>query len=217
VIKDGGKVANIIPDYSKVQVWLRDKNIASVEEMIGRMRKAADGAALGTETRAKVTVLASVRDPISNGVLGKLMQKELERVGAPNFDENDQSFARALQKEVGVPQAGLATDVVPFGPGHGGTASSDIGEVSAAAPLAELTVVTRPLGTAAHHWAQTSCAAHPLGFKGMQVAAKVLGASLVDLLTDPGAVAQAKAEFAKATQGKPYVSPLSPDAKPQVL
>src|SRR5205814_5161259 len=73
VIKDGGKVANIIPDYAKVQVWLRDKNIASVDEMTGRMRKAADGAALGTETRAKVTVPASVRDPVSNAVLGKLV------------------------------------------------------------------------------------------------------------------------------------------------
>ena len=181
------------------------------------MRKAADGAALGTETRAKVTVLASVRDPITNTVLGKLMQRELERVGPPQFDDKDQAFAKALQKEVGTPQAGLATDVIPFGPGHGSTASSDIGEVSAAVPLAELTVAARPLGTASHHWSQTSCAAHPLGFKGMQVAAKVLGASLMDLLTDPKAVAQAKEEFAKSTQGKPYVSPLAADAKPQVF
>ena len=73
------------------------------------------------------------------------------------------------------------------------------------------------LGTASHHWSQTSCAAHPLGFKGMHVAAKVLGASLVDLLTDPQAVAQAKQEFARSTQGKPYVSPLAADAKPQVF
>jgi hypothetical protein len=51
----------------------------------------------------------------------------------------------------------------------------------------------------------------------MGVAAKVLGASLVDLLTDPKAVAAAKEEFAKSTQGKPYVSPLPQDAKPQVL
>jgi len=217
VIKDGGKAANIIPDYAKVQVWLRDKNIESVEEMIARMRKAAEGAALGTETKAKVTVLASVRDPIGNSLLGKVMQKELDRIGAPKFDEKDQAFAKALQKEVGVPQAGLATEVVPFGPGHGGTASSDIGEVSAAVPLAEINVATRPLGTAAHHWAQTSCAAHPLGLKGMEVAAKVLGASLADLLGDAKTVAEAKGEFAKATQGKPYVSPLSADAKPQVF
>ena len=138
-------------------------------------------------------------------------------MGAPKFDEKDQSFAKALQKELGVPQEGLATNLIPFGPGHGDTASSDIGEVSAVVPLAELRVAARPLGTAAHHWAQTSCAAHPLGFKGMEVAAKVLGASMVDLLTDPQTVAQAKQEFAKATQGKPYVSPLAADAKPQVF
>ncbi|MGZ6123673.1 MAG: amidohydrolase [Myxococcales bacterium] len=217
VIKDGGKVANIIPDYSKIQVWLRDRDIESVEEMIGRMRKAADGAALGTETRAKVTVLASVRDPVSNAALGRVLQKELERVGPPRFDDKDQAFAKALQKEVGAAQAGLATEVIPFGPGHGSTASSDIGEVSAAVPLAELNVAARPLGTASHHWAQTSCAAHPLGFKGMHVAAKVLGASLLDLLTDPKAVAQAKEEFARSTQGKPWVSPLAADAKPRVF
>src|SRR5690348_7593003 len=66
VIKNGGAVANIIPDYSEVQVWLRDADGQSVAEMLGRMRKAAEGAALGTETRAQVTVLASTRDPISN-------------------------------------------------------------------------------------------------------------------------------------------------------
>lgn len=207
VVKDGGKVANVIPDYSKLQVWLRDKNIASVDEMISRLRKAADGAALATETRAKVTVLASVRDPISNSVVGKLMQKELERVGPPRFDETDQALAKALQKEIGLPQNGLASDVIPYGPGHGGTASSDIGEVSAVVPLAELNVVTRPLGTAAHHRGQTSCAAHPIGFKGMLVAAKVLGASAIDLLQDPKLVAEAKQEFTKATQGRQTVAP----------
>src|SRR5438067_5201955 len=97
VIKNGGVVANIIPDYSKVQVWLRDANGAAVEEMIGRMRKAAEGAALGTETRSKVTVLASVRDPIGNEVVGKVMQKELERVGPPKWDERDTAFARSMQ------------------------------------------------------------------------------------------------------------------------
>ncbi len=216
VIKNGGTVANIIPDYSKVQVWLRDANGASVDEMVGRMRKAAEGAALGTETRAQVTVLASVRDPISNQVLGQVMQKELERVGAPKWDDADEKFARALQKENSVPEAGLSADVTPYGV-HGATASSDIGEVSAAVPLAELGVATRPLGTAAHHWATTSCSLHPVGLKGMQVAGKVLASSLVDLLRQPDTVAAAKAEFAKSTKGKPYQSPLPADARPVVF
>lgn len=216
VIKNGGAVANIIPDYSKVQVWLRDVNGKNVNEMIARMRKAADGAALATETQAKVTVLASVREPTSNEVVGRVMQKELERVGPPHWDERDVAFARQLQKELGLEQAGLSSDIVPYGI-HGSTASSDIGEVSAAVPLAEVYVAARPLGTAAHHWAQTTCSAHPVGLKGMLVAAKVLSASAIDFLADPSTVAAAKAEFVKSTNGKPWVNPLPPDAKAVVF
>ena len=217
VIKNGGSVANIIPDYSKVQVWIRDVDIETVEDTLSRMRKSADGAALATETRAKVTVLGSVRNPINNDVVGRTMQKELERVGAPRWDERDAAFAKALQKELHVPEKGLSSEIVPYGPGHGGTASSDIGELSAAVPLAELNVATRALGTASHHWATTACSAHPLGNKGMMVAARVLGASMVDLLADPRSVAAAREELVKATKGKPYVSPLPPGARPAVF
>ncbi len=110
----------------------------------------------------------------------------------------------------------LSSEIVPYGI-HGSTASSDIGEVSAAVPLAELYVAGRPLGTGAHHWAQTTCSAHPVGLKGMLVAEKVLSASIIDLLTDPSMVAAAKAEFVKSTSGKPWVNPLPPDAKAVVF
>jgi aminobenzoyl-glutamate utilization protein B len=89
------------------------------------------------------------------------MQKHLDRVGAPAFDDSDVNFAKAMQKELGIDQAGLSMNVMPYTQRNGGTASSDIGEVSAAVPLAELNVVARPLGTASHHWAQTSCASSP--------------------------------------------------------
>jgi aminobenzoyl-glutamate utilization protein B len=214
VIKDGGVAANIIPDYARVQYFVRDATGASMNEMLGRVRQAAEGAALATETRSKVTLLATTREPVYNVVLSRVMQKELEHVGAPPFDAADAEFAKAIQKELGFEARGLAQDVTPFGPGHGETASSDIGEVSAAFPLAELSVATRPLGTPAHHWAQTTCASVATGKKGMLVAAKVLAASAVDLLKDPASVAAAKAELVKATDGKPYVSPLTPDQKP---
>jgi len=136
-------------------------------------------------------------------------------VGPPTYDAQEVAFAKAVQKELGLEAQGMAQKVSPYAAKNGATASSDIGEVSAALPLSELGVATRPLGTVAHHWAQTTCAAHPVGYKGMLVAAKVLAASGVDLLSDPAAVAAARDEFRKATEGKPYVSPLAPDAKPQ--
>lgn len=215
VVKDGGAQANIIPDYTRGQYWLRDATGESVNELVERMRKAAEGAATATETKAKLTLLFSVRDPLSNDVLGKVMQKHLDRLGAPPFDAADVQYAKAMQAELGVEPAGLSTKVAPYAPKTGGTASSDIAEVAAIVPLAELGVVTRPLGTAAHHWAQTSAAGHPVGRKGMLTAAKVLGASLVDLLEDPALVKAARDEHSAATQGRTYVSPLAPDAKPR--
>jgi aminobenzoyl-glutamate utilization protein B len=215
VIKNGGLAANIIPDYARVQWFVRDSNGERVNEMIGRLRKAAEGAGLATETTAKVTVLASTREPLTNESLSKLVQKELERVGAPKWDAADETFAKALQKEVGIPEKGLSRDVLPWAKGRGVSASSDIGEVSAAYPLIELGVETAPVGAPWHHWDVASCAANPVGVKGMLVAAKVLGASMVDLLKDPAAVAAAKAEFAQATAGKPYVSPLAKDSVPK--
>ncbi|HEX2690103.1 MAG TPA: amidohydrolase [Kofleriaceae bacterium] len=214
VVRDGGAAPNIIADHARGEYWLRDESGESVNEMLARLTKAAEGAGLATETRAKVTLLFSVRDPVPNDALNAVLQRELDRIGPPRFDDADQRFARAMQKELGFEESGLATTVMPFTRRNGGTASSDIGEVSAVVPLAELNLATRPLGTAAHHWAQTSCAAHPLGYKGMAVAAKVLAATAIDLLTDPALVKAAHDEFAVQTKGKPYVSPLAPDAKP---
>ena len=213
-VSNGGLAGNIIPDYAKGQYWLRDSDGEGVGEMLARLRKAADGAALATETRAQVTILNSNRDPVPNDALGRVLQRELERVGAPRFDSADTEFAQLLQKEAGVEASGLSAKVMPYLANNGATASSDIGEVSAVAPLAELGVAVRPLGTAAHHWVQTSCAAHPIGYKGMSVAAKVLAAAGVDLLSDPATVSAVRAEFEAQTKGRPYVSPLAPDQKP---
>ena len=113
-----------------------------------------------------------------------------------------------------VETSGLALTVIPYGSLHGGTASSDVGEASAVVPLAELAVATRPQGTPAHHWAQTSCAGTDVGRKGMHVAARVLARSLEALLASPAKVAEARAEWTKATKGRPYVSPLAEGAKP---
>jgi len=121
-----------------------------------------------------------------------------------------------------ISKGGAAANIIPdyakgqyYRERNGATASSDIAEVSAVAPLAELNVAARPLGTAAHHWAETACAAHPIGHKAMMVAAKVLAASAVDLLKDPALVTAARDDFQKETKGKPYVSPLAPDGRPR--
>ncbi|HYX90969.1 MAG TPA: hypothetical protein VE782_05370, partial [Myxococcaceae bacterium] len=216
VVREGGAAPNIIADHAKGEYWLRDASGEGVQEMLGRLKKAAEGAALAAETKAQVKIGFSVRDPVPNDTLNAVLQRHLERVGPPGFDAADQEFAKAMQKELGFEPSGLATKVMPYTQKNGSTASSDLAEVSAVIPVAELGVATRPLGTAAHHWAQTACAAHPIGYRGMLVAAKVLGASGVDLITDPKLVAAVRDEWKLQTGGKSYVSPLASDARPPV-
>jgi aminobenzoyl-glutamate utilization protein B len=214
-IQEGGAAPNVIPDHAQGEYWLRDESGETVSEMTGRLKKAAEGAGLATETRAEVKLLSGNRDPIPSDTLAGVLQKELERVGPPAYDAHDTAFAKSLQKELGLEQVGLANQVMPYTEKNGERGTSDIGEVSAVVPLAELGVSTRPLGTAIHHWAQTTCAAHPIGYRGMMVAAKVLAASTTDLLADPATVKAAREEFTKRTAGKPYTSPLPADAKPR--
>lgn len=215
VVNNGGAAANIIPDYTRGQYWARDASGEAVNDLMARLRKAAEGAAMATETTVKFTLRFSMRDPLPNDALNRSLQKQLDRVGAPAFDAADAELAKGIQRELSFAPVGMATTAMPYAMPNGGTASSDIGEVAAMMPLAELGVAVRPLGTPAHHWAQTTCAASPIGYKGMLVAAKVLAATSLDLLTDAKAVQTAKDEFAERTKGTPYVTPLAPDAKPR--
>src|SRR5262249_12603871 len=81
VIRDGGAAPNIIPDPTLGESGVRDGTGESVSEIVGRLKKAADGAALATETRAKVAVTFSVREPVPNDALNAVLQRELDRVG----------------------------------------------------------------------------------------------------------------------------------------
>ncbi|MCX6955467.1 MAG: M20/M25/M40 family metallo-hydrolase [Verrucomicrobia bacterium] len=215
VVNNGGAAANIIPDYTRGQYWARDASGEAVNELLVRMRKAGEGAAMATETTVKFTLRFSMRDPLPNDALNRSLQRELDRVGAPVFDAADAELAKGIQRELNFSPVGMSSAAMPYLTPNGGTASSDIGEVAAMMPLAELGVAVRPLGTPAHHWAQTTCAASPIGYKGMLVAAKVLAATGLNLLTDAKAVQAAKDEFAERTKDVPYVSPLAADAKPR--
>jgi aminobenzoyl-glutamate utilization protein B len=58
----------------------------------------------------------------------------------------------------------------------------------------------------------TSTIAH----KGMVTGAKILAASMLDLLTSPALLAAAKDQFKADTKDTPYFTLLPPEAKPQI-
>ena len=187
-----------------------------VDKLYARILKIAEGAALATETTHKVHLITGVHEYLLNRPMQEALAKNLELVGAPKFTEKEQEFARSLQRSLNKQEKGFNDKIKPLAdkPEEVKGGSTDVAEVSWIAPTAAFAIATAAQDIPWHSWAATACHGTPAGRKGALVAAKVIAATGLDVLTKPALVQEAKAFFLKATDGKPYQSPIPADQKP---
>jgi aminobenzoyl-glutamate utilization protein B len=218
VIPRGGDAPNVVPEYAKVWYFVRDINRAEVAKYYARVLKIVEGAALATETTYKVHLITGVHEYLLNRPLQEALQRNLELVGAPAFTEQEQEFARLLQRSVNKEEKGFNEKVKPLPdkPGEVEGGSTDVAEVSWIVPTAGFSVTTAAEDVPWHSWATTACHGTTAGRKGAVIAAKVIAATGIDLLTKPALLEEAKAFFLKATDGKPYQAPIPADQKPPI-
>lgn len=217
-IIDGGDVPNVVPEYAKVWIWLRDLEMASVEEMFTRLKKMAEGSAMAADVTSKVTVLGGDWNMNVNMAGQRLMHSNLMWLGPLQFSSEEQEFAKTIQRATTVPEKGLSTEVKAFeakpGPAEGG--STDVGDVSWNFPTINLSVTTAPVDAPWHGWPVVACGGMSIGHKGMVYAAKALAATMVDLYKNPKTVDEIKREFAedvKESKFRSYI-PAGPPVPP---
>src|SRR5262245_11023325 len=205
-ILKGGDVPNVVPEYGKVWIWLRDEKRELVDEMLGRLRKMAAGSAMSADVESKVTVNGGNWNMLVNMTGERLAQQNLEWLGPIQFTAEEQEFAKAIQRANNVPEKGLNPAVKPFeanpGPAEGG--STDVADISWNFPLIHISVATAPTGAPWHGWSVVACGGMSIGHKGMIHASKALAATMIDLFTDPANVKAMKEEFAKKSVGTGY-------------
>lgn len=212
VVKDGGAAPNVVPDFARGWYFTRDVTRDGVRDIYSRIMKIAEGAAMATETSVSVELITGVHAELVNMAIARRHYENLKMVGAPQFTGEEQEFAKAIQRYLGIAETGLSNEIRPFEPYKGGRGSTDVAEVSRIVPLAEFNVAMAPMDGPWHSWVVVSCGGTSLGKKAMLVAAKTLAATALDLLTDSELLEEAKAEFEKNTAGHPYVSPLDEDS-----
>jgi aminobenzoyl-glutamate utilization protein B len=93
-------------------------------------------------------------------------------------------------------------------------ASNDNGDVSWSVPAGLLSFPSIVPGITIHEWHAAVTPTSSIAHKGMVVGAKVLSASILDLMTRPDVMQRAHLEFEQATKAMPYFSVLPTDAKP---
>lgn len=214
-IVKGGDVPNVVPEYGKVWLWLRDAKRAEVESLLERVRKLAAGAATMTETTSTVTVQAGSWEMLPNAAGARLVQSNLEWLGPPTFTEEEQAFARAIQRATNVPEAGMDTQIESFENREEEGGSTDVGDVSWIVPTLNLVVATAPKQAPWHAWPVVATGGMSIGHKGLVLASKTLAATMVDLYEKPATLAGIRDEFAKA-KGNVAFKAYVPDGPPPV-
>jgi aminobenzoyl-glutamate utilization protein B len=228
----GGVAPNVVQGRAKVRYAVRALTLPVMRQLITRVRKVADGAALMTECTVETKVISAVSNMLDNGPLRDNMQKHFDRLGAPPFDAADKAYAAKIQATLtdediessylraGMPRTGrmpLCDLVVPAGvKGVPMIGSTDLGDVSWVVPTVEARVATHAIGTPGHSWQITAQGKVPAAHKGMVHAAKVMASVAADCLVDADLIKRAKADFSARTAKTPYDCPLPPDCKPNL-
>jgi len=208
-IQDGGQVVNVVPDYSKLWVRVRDPKRAKMLPTYERVKAMAEGAAIMANVDYKISLVSGIYEVLVNRTGGAIMQKNLELLGPMSYTPEEEAFGKAIQKATGKPEVGMDANINPLRetletPGGG---STDVGDVSWNVPNINLSVTVAPKGTPWHSWAVVACGGMSIGHKGMIYAAKALGLTAVDLLENPKMVNEVKEEF-KMRKGNEVYKPM---------
>jgi aminobenzoyl-glutamate utilization protein B len=135
-------------------------------------------------------VLGSAWPRHFNRAVAEVTWANIQKVGLPEWSEADQTFAHAVQKELGVNETGLTTRLGqltgPVNPEtNTGGGSDDIGDISWNVPTVTLSYPSNIPGLPGHNWADAMAMATPIAHKGVTAGAKVQAMTLLDLLLKP--------------------------------
>ena len=216
-IQDGGQVVNVVPDYSRLWVRVRDTKREGMNEVYERVRAMAEGAAILANVDYKVNLISGIHEILPNRVGGAAIQKNLETLGDLTYTQEELEFAYKIQEATSKPKLGIDGKIRPLKPTaeHPMGGSTDVGDVSFLVPVVRMGATVAPKGTPWHSWAVVACGGMSIGHKGMVYAAKALGMSMVDLFTDKALLQSIKEEF-KERKGDYQYKALLPAGPPPI-
>jgi len=233
VISNGGDQPNVVPPNAAVWYYFREADYDHIMNLWRIGDNMAKGAALMTDTEYSERLLGAAWPGYFNKPIAEAMYENIKKVGLPQWSEDDQKLARAMQAELKQPVRGLAAKIPELRPPRAvsndnaegedggsqpmGGGSDDIGDVSWNVPTITLRYPSNIPGGPGHNWANGISMATPIAHKGVIAGAKVQAMTILDILTHPELVKSAWDYFNNVqTKDQKYVSFLRPEDKPAI-
>jgi len=232
VTDTGGIAPNVVQAQAAVRYLIRDRQLPDCQNLVERVINIAKGAALMTETQVSHKTVSADANLIGNQPLENIMQKVLEQLGSPDFDDQDREKAKSFQqtlsrqdiensfKQFGIAyQQGLVLCDEIYKPYQGDTnlvGSTDVGTVSWVVPTVQMRGATSAIGTPLHSWQMTAQGKLPYAHKGMAHAAKAMACVAVEVFTHPERLPEIKNDLIRQRGDEPFVNPLAPEVEPDL-
>jgi len=229
LLDTGGIAPNVVQAHARVRYSIRARDLPGMNELVERVGKIAQGAALMTETKMEMRIISAVSNVLPNTPLEQTLNRIMEDLGPPRFDEADQEFAAKIrstltEKDIASVYHAIGMDstdrpladfLVPLDAKRNPLiGSTDVGDVSWVVPTVQVHAPTVAIGTPFHTWQVVAQGKSPAAHKAMVQAAKAMAGLGVKALNDPDLIAAAKADLKKRTARTPYVSPLPDNVAP---
>jgi aminobenzoyl-glutamate utilization protein B len=201
IIVEGGDQPNVVPQQAKIWFFFRERDYALTKEQYDAAILMAEGAALMTGTEIDtIQIVGSAWSRHFNKPVAEATYENIQRVGLPDWSEDDQTLANGLQRELGQEERGLPDSIGDLGGPVDldrslGGGSDDIGDVSWNMPTVTLRYPANMPGGPGHNWANGIAMATPIAHKGSLAGAKVQALTLLDLLLRPELVDEAWSYF----------------------
>jgi aminobenzoyl-glutamate utilization protein B len=220
IFTDAGDQPNVVPSKASIWFYIRNITYEGIMENYEKANKIAEGAALMTDTEFSSRIIGTAWPRHFNKVIAEEMYENIQTIGLPEWSEDDQKLAVAVQKEVNSRNTnGLATKLNKIGsplPYNISGGSDDIGDISWKVPTVTLRFPSNIPGLQGHHWSNAITMATPIAHKGANAGAKVVAMTVLDFLLKPEKLNQAKDYFEnvqkKETEYKPMISENDPPA-----
>lgn len=169
IISEGGKAANVVPDYAVAQFYVRAAKRSYLNELVEKVKKCAEGAALQTGATLKISNYEfSYDDMITNNHLSEAFTNELISLG--------------------IEETEIITD-------RGGSGSLDMGNVSQVVPAIHPYIKICNESYACHTHEFREAAMSEQAREAMILGAKAMALTGYEIITNKELLNKIKEEF----------------------
>nr|WP_070155818.1 amidohydrolase [Sphingobium phenoxybenzoativorans] len=222
VITNGGGQPNVVPDKASVWYYFRDRTFKSIRDLYNTGNEIAEAAAKASGTTVTRQTLGYAAPNFGNKPLAEAAQANIQAVGMPKWTADDQAFTKAVQetnKRKVEPLHDKVSDLsTPENrkPSMGG-GSDDVGDITWTVPTITIRFPSNIPNMIGHNVTAAIAMATPIAHKGAVAGAKALAMTVLDLMTTPKLVADAKTYFRDVQLKTDSYDPvLTPEDKPAI-